>query len=247
MLRTINKNKNHRICSLAVAFSLASFVLGGVAFAQDEKKPKANPIGGGSGWNAEVTKGEKGDHPVDMSDETQAFVQSISDYFNGIKFMEGRFLQTNPDNQQAYGKFYVKRPGKLRFDYAPPSKLRIVADGNLLSIEDHDLKTFDRYPLESTPFRLLLAEKVDLLKDSKVVDISRGEGVAIISVADKEDDSSGQLKLFFTVPELELKQWIITDPQGLDTRIEISEMALDQEKDDKFFEITDESKFQITD
>lgn len=246
MLRIINKNKNHRIYSLAVAFGLASFAFGGSAFAQDAK-PKANPIGGGSGWNAEVTKGEKGDHPVNMDDETQAFVQSISDYFNGVKHMQGRFLQTNPDNQQAYGNFYVKRPGKLRFDYAPPSKLRIVADGNLLSIEDHDLKTFDRYPLESTPFRLLLAEKVDLLKDSKVVDISRGEGVAIISVADKEDDSSGQLKLFFAVPELELKQWIITDPQGLDTRIEISEMVLDQDKDDKFFEITDESKFQITD
>ncbi|MGH1350625.1 MAG: LolA family protein [Methyloligellaceae bacterium] len=244
----MNKNKILRICSLCFLGGVMTLAVSGAGIADNAaKKPSGNPVGGGTGWNAEVTKGDKTPGPKDMDDETKAFVQSVSDYFNAISFMEGGFIQTNPDNQKAKGHFYVKRPGKLRFDYSPPSKLRIVADGRWLSIEDHDLKTFDRYPLGSTPFKLLLAEKVDLLKDAKIVDISRGETVAIISVSDKEDDSSGQLKLFFSIPELQLVQWIITDPQGLDTSIEISEMVLDKKKNDKFFDVADETANIITD
>ncbi len=249
VLKQMNKNKILRVCSLYFLSGVIALMITGSVGAEDKtaKKPTGNPVGGGSGWNAEVTKGDKNSGPKDMDDETKAFVQSVSDYFNAIGFMEGDFIQTNPDNQKANGRFYVKRPGKLRFDYSPPSKLRIVADGRWLSIEDHDLKTFDRYPLGSTPFKLLLAEKVDLLKDAKIVDISRGETVAIISVSDKEDDSSGQLKLFFSIPELQLVQWVITDPQGLDTSIEISKMVLDQKKADKFFDVSDETSTIITD
>ncbi len=248
MLKQMNKNKILRMCSLCFLSGAIVLAVAGSVNADNKTATKSagNPVGGGSGWNAEVTKGDT-PGPKDMDDETKAFVQSVSDYFNAINFMEGRFVQTNPDNQKANGRFYVNRPGKLRFDYAPPSKLRIVSDGRWLSIEDHDIKTFDRYPLSSTPFKLLLAEKVDFLKDAKIVDISRSDTVAIISVADKDDDSSGQLKLFFSIPELQLVQWVITDPQGLDTSIEISEMVLDQKKADKFFDVADETSAIITD
>ena len=242
MEEQMKNKKTQCFRSLGFTLSLLSAILiGGVSYA--DQKPKDNkvnnPIGGGSGWSAEVQSGDQTGRPIDMDDETVAFVQSISDYFNEITDMQGLFKQTNPDNQETRGKFFVKRPGRLRFDYAAPSKMRIVADGKWLSIEDHDINTVDRYPLESTPFRLLLAEKVDLLKDSKIIDISRGDDVAIISVSDKSDDSSGQLKLFFSIPELKLTQWIITDPQGLDTRIEISMLDFNQPKDKSFFDVAD--------
>ena len=244
----MNNNNTHFLHPLSMFLAIFSMLVISTATFADQKPSeggnagaKSNPVGAGSGWNAEVKTGDDTGRPIDMDDETVAFVQSISDYFNAIKHMQGLFKQTNPDNQATNGRFYVKRPGRLRFDYAAPSKLRIVADGKWLSIEDHDIKTVDRYPLESTPFRLLLAANVDLLKDSKIVDISRGDDVAIISVSDKADDSSGQLKLFFTIPELQLTQWIITDPQGLDTRIEISKLKFDEKKDNKFFDVADVS------
>lgn len=208
-----------------------------------EPQKQQNPVGAGNGWQTEITK-KNPNQPIDMDNETAEFVQKVSDYFNFITNLKGRFIQTNPENQQTYGTFYVQRPGKLRFDYAPPSKLRIISDGEFLSIEDPDVGSMERYPLESTPFKLLLAERVDLLNEAKILDISRGQDVAIITVSDKEDDSSGRLRLFFSIPELELKQWVITDPQGLDTRIQVSELVLDEQFSPDLFELGQEKVFE---
>ncbi len=93
-------------------------------------------------------------------------MQRINAYFNGIINLQGSFEQVDSNNKRTTGRFYVQRPGKIRFDYAPPSALRIVADGHSLAIEDSDLKTVEKYPIKSTPFRLLLAERVDLGRDA---------------------------------------------------------------------------------
>ena len=92
-------------------------------------------------------------------------MQRINDYFNNLNSIQGNFEQVNSNNKRSTGRFYVQRPGKLRFDYAPPSTLRLVADGHFLAIEDSSLKTVEKYPIKSTPFRLLLGEGVDLARD----------------------------------------------------------------------------------
>ncbi len=170
-----------------------------------------------------------------LSGEQTSLIQRISDYFNSVEHLEGRFTQISPDNQTTRGKFYLRRPGLLRFDYAPPSKLRIVADGRYLSIEDHDLKTVDQYPLEATPFQLLLGDSVDLLRDATIIDFSHSRDIASVTLEDKKDGSRGRLQLFFTLPEIEIKEWVITDPQGLDTRIQLGELVLGNVVEKEFF------------
>ena len=91
----------------------------------------------------------------------------------------------------------MQRPGKLRFDYAPPSTLRLVADGHFLAIEDSSLKTVEKYPLESTPFRLLLGDGVDLARDARIVGVESDEGSLAISLEDKGGEAAGQIKLYF--------------------------------------------------
>lgn len=240
---------------LSLLNSVLTFILcvtiTNAAHAQNQTQPAPQskpqtPVGGaplGSGWQAEV-KETHPNKPVDMDNETADFVQQISDYFNIITDLKGTFIQINPENNLSKGKFYVKRPGRLRFDYAPPSKLRIVSDGRFLSIEDHDIGSMERYPLESTPFKLLLNEKVDLLKDAKILNFSKNEELVIITVSDKEDDSSGQLKLLFSFPELELREWVITDPQGLDTRIQVSNLSTEEVLKPEFFKLGEEKIFE---
>ena len=112
---------------------------------------------------------------------------------------------------------------------AAPSRLRIVSDGEWLTIEDlEDIQNTQRYSLDATPFRMLLRKDVDLLRDAHIRDISRGEDVVILTLADKSDESSGQMRLFFAIPEFTLKEWIITDPQGLDTRVELANLDRDK-------------------
>ena len=162
------------------------------------------------------------------SPEQVEVIQKINGYFNNLKNLEGDFLQTDADDKRKKGKFYIERPGKVRFDYSLPSKQKIISNGKYLAIEDHDLNTTDRYPLESTPFRLLLTKEVDLMRDANIIALDAGDNVVVVTVQDKEAGNGGQIRLFFDWPKLQLKEWIISDPQGLNTRIQLAEMQSEQ-------------------
>lgn len=225
----------------SLALSLAALVMIAPVRAADPQAQgdPANPVGGG--WSTDVARESDGSAPVPggavaLSDEQQDFVRRVSSYFNEIQHLQGRFVQINPNNERTRGKFYVRRPGLLRFDYAPPSKLRIVADGRFLSIEDHDLKTIDQYPLEKTPFRLLLTDNVDLLSEAVILDLSQSDEVASLTLEDRSDGSRGRLQLFFVLPDIELKEWVVTDPQGLDTRIQLADLVSGKELKPEFFQ-----------
>jgi outer membrane lipoprotein-sorting protein len=178
----------------------------------------------GAGWDAAV-EAAPSSTPL-LGDAQGAAVQRINAYFNGVTNLQGTFEQIDSNNKRATGRFYVQRPGKLRFDYAPPSPLRIVADGAYLAIEDSDLKTIEKYPLESTPFRLLLGDGVDLARDSRIVGVESGDGSLAITVEDKSGEAAGQIRLLFeTEPEMTLKQWVITDAQGLTTTVNLDNVV----------------------
>jgi outer membrane lipoprotein-sorting protein len=198
----------------------------------------------GASWEAAV---EAAHAPTPLiGDEQAAAVQRINAYFNGITNLQGSFEQIDPSNKRSTGRFYVQRPGKIRFDYAPPSALRIVADGYSLAIEDSDLKTVEKYPIKSTPFRLLLADDVDLGRDARIVGVEREEGGLAISLEDRGGDAAGRIKLSFeTTPDLELKEWMITDAQGLSTRVTVNNMVSGRKVATDFFKSKDKfSPFQ---
>jgi outer membrane lipoprotein-sorting protein len=191
----------------------------------------------GAGWEAAV-EAAQGPTPLIGDDQVRA-VQKINAYFNGITNLQGSFEQVDPSNKRSTGRFYVQRPGKIRFDYAPPSALRIVADGAFLAIEDSDLKTVEKYPIKSTPFRLLLTSSVDLARDARIVGVESQEGMLAITVEDKTGDAAGRIKLVFdTAPEMKLSQWQITDAQGLTTQVTVSNIVSGRKVAADFFSST---------
>ncbi len=192
----------------------------------------------GASWEAAV---EAAHAPTPLiGDEQTEAVQRINAYFNGITNLQGRFEQIDPNNKRSTGRFYVQRPGKIRFDYAPPSPLRIVADGTSLAIEDSDLKTVEKYPIKSTPFRLLLADSVDLGRDARIVGVERQDNSLAITLEDSGGDSAGTIKLYFdTAPEFELKEWVITDAQGLTTTVTVENMVAGRKVAADFFQSKD--------
>jgi outer membrane lipoprotein-sorting protein len=198
-----------------------------------KQKPAVNAVTG-SAWQAEVTPAETTENGT-LPEDQQTLINKINAYMQKFNDLEGQFIQTNPDNVVQKGKFYVLRPGRMRFDYNRPSRMRIVSDGQYLSIEDHDLKTVNRYPIESTPFRMLLTKNVDLQRDARVLSLSSSDTSASIKLSDKTGQSAGEIQLFFTMPEMELKEWVITDAQGLHTRIEISNLSFERKLANKLF------------
>jgi len=201
--------------------------------AGEEPKPAAASQGTVDGWQI-----EKNPQGVVLDEQQTQVVKTVSKYFSDLKSLKGAFIQTGADNKRMKGKFFVLRPGRFRFDYSPPSKQIIISDGEYLAIQDLDLNNEDRVALDQTPFRLLLRKDVDLLRDAKIVEVQQADDLIVLGIQDKSPDSPGRIKLFLsTKPSLELKEWVTTDAQGLDTRIEVSQLVAGDELDKNLFKI----------
>lgn len=221
-----------RLAEVVLAAALMAASQG--ALAQDAKKAAPqNPVG--AGW-AGVVQPEPGTQQ--LTDKQLANVRRVNDYFNALQNMKGQFVQTNPDAKRQRGSLLVKKPGRFRFDYNRPSLQVIVSDGRYLAIQDLDLKTDDRYELDRTPFRLVLKEQVDLLRDANILDVQDVQDGFMVSLQDKSPDAPGRITLVFTTTgDMELKEWITTDAQNLQTRVELVNVDRKEELDPKLFEI----------
>lgn len=198
--------------------------------------PQPNPLG--AGWSTKFGLGSPESSEFKNTPEQVAVIEKLNAYFNEMTNLEGSFLQTDADDKRKKGKFFIERPGKLRFDYSLPSKQKIISDGKYLALEDHDLNTTDRYPIDSTPFRLLLAKDVDLLRDARIFALDIGQDVVVITLEDKASDTGGQIRLFFDWPQIQLREWMISDPQGLNTRIQVADVQLNKAVDPKTFKFS---------
>ena len=163
----------------------------------------------------------------------------ISNYLNGVKTMQGSFVQVGPDGELSEGTFYLRRPGRIRFEYEPPNPALVVADGTWVGVYDTHLKTLDRIPLGSTPLELLLKKRVDLRKENAVQSIERSSGQMRVTAADPDEPEQGSITMVFADNPLELRQWIVVDAQGLTTTVALSEMRANVEFDPRLFLIED--------
>jgi len=217
-----------RPVQLAV-LALAGGATAATALAQGAKTPPPQ------NWNHTVTK-EPEVAGQEFDAKQVALIQKVSAYFNQLGDMKGNFTQLSADNKRLRGRFYLKRPGQFRFEYNLPSKQIIISDGKYLSIQDLDLKTDDRWGLDQTPFRVLLRKDVDLLRDARILEVGEVDDKIMLSLQDKSPDTAGKIKLFLLKsPTVELKEWITTDSQGLDTRIELHEFSKADNLDPKLF------------
>lgn len=229
-----------RIILLCAALACTAYVgqAVGVRAAGEKAKDQGNAVGAGSSWQTNTGTAKAAPGSVTLDDKQTADVVAINAYFNGIGELRGKFLQTDAQQQQQKGDFYIKRPGKFRFVYGSPSQLAILSDGETLSFEDYDLKHADRYPVDSTPFRLLLGKDVNLGRDSDIKELTDTGDLITMTLQDKISDNQGQIQLFFVRNgnQIELKEWVIAGPQGDNTRVEIANLVRDKPADPKFFE-----------
>src|ERR1700742_392531 len=107
-----------------------------------------------------------------LDDNQRAMANKISAYLSSIQTLVGDFVQVGPDGRRTEGQFYIQKPGKVRFAYNPPSPIDVVADGQSVVVRDRNLATQDLYPLSQTPLRFLLADKLDLMRDTNVISAS---------------------------------------------------------------------------
>ena len=182
---------------------------------------------------------------LDPRDE--ADIARIQAYLNRIQSLRSHFVQIAPDGALAEGLFLLKRPGRLRFEYAPPSPILVVGDGRWLILYDAELDQVSRMAIDSTPLRVLLAQ--DVRFDGRVVvdHVDRAPGILRLVVLDREKPEEGAITLVFSDSPLTLRQWLVTDSQGLVTTIYLSEIEVNPPLDPRSFVFIDPNPFRDED
>jgi outer membrane lipoprotein-sorting protein len=180
----------------------------------------------------------EGTAPSQLDAEQLQAVQKVNAYFNGAQVMSGDFIQIGSNGGRSEGKFYISKPGKLRFEFAPPSKLQIIADGKSVAIRDRALATQDIYSLSQTPLRYLLQPNIDLLRDTKVIAVFTEPELTSIAIEETSRlAGTSKLMLVFDSQSHELKQWTVTDAQGLDTTVAVYNVDTTSRPSDRLFAI----------
>lgn len=183
----------------------------------------------------------------------QAFVPTAQDradlarvetYLNGVRALHSRFMQIAPDGRSSEGQAWLSRPGRLRFEYDPPSPFLLVGGNGLLVFHDSQLKQTSNIPLRSTPLGLLLQDNLRLSGEVTVTRMVRMPGQLQVSLIRTASPADGTLTLIFADAPLALRQWTVLDAQRQETRITLYNVELGGNYSAKLFEFVDPKFFQ---
>ena len=181
----------------------------------------------------------KSNQPGGFDANQRALIDRVSLYLSTIQTLTGDFVQVGPDGARTEGQFFMQKPGKINFTYNPPSVIQVVADGSSVVVRDTRLATQDLYPLSQTPLRFLLADRLDLMRDTNVKSVSADDVFVTVVIEEKQQIiGTSRLMMMFGSKDLQLKQWTITDPQGFDTTVAVYNLDTSKRPDPRLFQIT---------
>ena len=173
----------------------------------------------------------------------RALIDRVNVYLMSIQLLTGDFVQVGSDGRRVEGKLYLQKPGRIRFEYNPPSPIELVADGSSVVVRDRKLMTQDLYPLSQTPLRFLLADRIDLLKETNVISVSADDTFVSLLIEERQTiGGTHKVLLMFNAKDTQLKQWTITDPQGFDTTVALYNLETPKRLDPAMFVINYERK-----
>jgi outer membrane lipoprotein-sorting protein len=168
----------------------------------------------------------------------RALADRVSTYLTSVRVLSGDFVQVGPDGSKSQGEFYLQKPGRVRFDYSPPSPIELIADGQSVVVRDRKLATQDLYPLSQTPLRFLLADRIDLLRDTNLMGVYADDVFVTVVIEERQIiGGTHRLMLMFGAKDFQLRQWTVTDPQGYDTTVALYNLDSTRRPDPSLFRI----------
>lgn len=153
-------------------------------------------------------------------------LNEISSYFNAMTTAEAQFSQITDTGETSTGRLFIRRPGRIRFEYDPPEATLVVVGGGQVAV--FDPKSRDeplRFPLRHSPLNLVLEREVDLAQRDMVVAHFEAESQTAVTLQDAENPDYGFIQLIFTNNPVQLREWIVQDNSGGRTQIVLDSLT----------------------
>jgi outer membrane lipoprotein-sorting protein len=163
---------------------------------------------------------------VTSAQAQQLSLDQISAYLNQLRTAQGGFTQINGDGTLSTGQIYIKRPGRIRFEYnAPDNSLMVVGGGQVAIFDPRSNTGPDQYPLNKTPLKIILDNNVDFGRERMVTGHTSDGTSTTVTAQDPDNPQFGNIKLVFTSNPAELRQWIVTDDTGGQTTVILNDLV----------------------
>lgn len=163
-------------------------------------------------------------------------LDALSSYLNGLSTAKGAFTQVNDDGTISTGTIFIKRPGRIRFEYNPPEQALVLASGGAVVIYDPKTnQSPESYPLARTPLSIILEQNVDLNRARMVVGHTSNDKTTTVTAQDPEHPEYGNIQLVFTANPIELRQWVINDDAGSRTTVILGELDKNAQMNNSLF------------
>ncbi|MBI1180385.1 MAG: hypothetical protein GC201_07485 [Alphaproteobacteria bacterium] len=173
-------------------------------------------------------------------DTTQAQdVAAVQAYLKSIKSLRADFTQIAPNHQVSTGTLSLEKPGKLRFDYDPPSPILVVSDGTVITLVDYDLRQVTRWPINDTPLRALVRTNFAFGQDVDVLAVKRNEQWINVAIADPKKHDEGSMRLTFSRHPLKLTEWEVIDERGAATIVSLNNLKTNVKLGDSLWDFKD--------
>jgi outer membrane lipoprotein-sorting protein len=180
--------------------------------------------------------------PLD-AEAAKVSVSQINKYLNAMRSASGKFIQANPDGTLSQGKLFLKKPGRIRFEYTTPKTSLVMANGGSVAVFDYKTRRGpQRYPLTRTPLRLLLESRIDLSKTGAVKSVTSDGVETRVTAVDPKRPRQGSLQMVFTGNPTELRQWVVRDAQGRKTTVILNDLRTGVSLSNRLFNIEFESQ-----
>lgn len=146
-------------------------------------------------------------------------LRQIEVYLSNIGSITSDFSQVAPDGSITNGKFFMKRPGRMRWQYNPPTPILMISDGSVLTYYDYELEQVSNLPLDSSLIGFLAQEKIEFSGTVTVEKFEAEKGTTRVTLVQTGKPTDGKLMLEFSDEPLQLRNMVVTDASGQMTTV----------------------------
>lgn len=172
----------------------------------------------------------------------QATINRVAAYLSGLSTIVSNFTQVAPDGSLTTGKFFLRRPGKMRWQYNPPTPVLMIANGSEFVYYDYDLQQVSYVPLDSALIAFLAQENIRFDDKVGIISFEEKDSAIRIGLAQRDKPEEGQLLLEFSDKPLLIRNMVVTDASHQVTTVALSNAKFGVRLDKSLFVFKDPRK-----